>query len=463
MYLRAILGSLQQHLVGLSDLPRGTVEPLTINIKVSAVDGGTLGECVAFPAPMPADVKLHIPRIARAGLALDVGISLNEDYTSAHANALAEALNSLAAHLCISAAVVSSSHPLVEPVLLVPAFVVSASSHAVFARFSIPPITSDRTRPIDECQVILTALLLAGRSLVTDMPLCFPVTKAVGLSSPRRRMHSDTGGAFYCTAVVSAAGELFVGFPRQGAISLYDRNLIPLMPVKREELNIQGEVMTVALSDDDDVLILGASFSGTEVVAHNLSTRTERWRASGYAMCFGLAILPAAHSSTAGSVIASSHSSKMLHVLSIADGAELARSETPTEPVYLAADPLSSTVFVNVDSPSRVLVYDWDATARTLFLRCQLEGVPEATHGDEYHPLAVMPPSPGDNVGHLVVASHASKSLLVFSLPDLRLVLTHTISELSGNVRGLAADPAGISLVVLCATEMRVLPWPLEG
>jgi hypothetical protein len=129
--------------------------------------------------------------------------------------------------------------------------------------------------------------------------------------------------------------------------------------------------------------------------------------------------------------------------------------------VYLAADPLSNTVFVNVDSSAEVLAYDWDATACTLIRRCRLDGIAD-NRSSAYRPLAVMPPSPGDSVSHLVIANHSTTTLQVFSLPDLRHVRTHTV-ELSGGIRGLAADPAGISLVVFCEADMHVLPWPLEG
>jgi hypothetical protein len=51
----------------------------------------------------------------------------------------------------------------------------------------------------------------------------------------------------------------------------------------------------------------------------------------------------------------------------------------------------------------------------------------------------------------------------VLSLPDRRLVHTHTLEGMV--VTGLAADPSGTALAVCDAASkaIHVLPWPLPG
>jgi hypothetical protein len=61
------------------------------------------------------------------------------------------------------------------------------------------------------------------------------------------------------------------------------------------------------------------------------------------------------------------------------------------------------------------------------------------------------------------VGTFREPTLLVLSLPDRRLVYTHTLEGME--VSGLAADPSGTALAV-CDTASKaihVLPWPLPG
>jgi hypothetical protein len=80
-----------------------------------------------------------------------------------------------------------------------------------------------------------------------------------------------------------------------------------------------------------------------------------------------------------------------------------------------------------------------------------------------WRPLAVLPPTPGRHTSHLVVGTLGVPTLLVLSLPDRRLVHTHTLEGMA--VTGLAADPSGTALAVCDAAfaAIHVLPWPLPG
>ena len=74
-----------------------------------------------------------------------------------------------------------------------------------------------------------------------------------------------------------------------------------------------------------------------------------------------------------------------------------------------------------------------------------------------------MPPAPGLRTLYLIVGTCDTPTLRVLSLPDRRLVHTHTLEGMK--VRGLAADPSGTALAV-CDNKseaVHVLPWPLPG
>ncbi len=76
-------------------------------------------------------------------------------------------------------------------------------------------------------------------------------------------------------------------------------------------------------------------------------------------------------------------------------------------------------------------------------------------------PLAMMPPASGLRTFYLIVGVCYSSTLHILSLPDRRLVHTHTLEGMV--VRGLAADPSGTALAVCdyASKAVHVLPWPL--
>jgi hypothetical protein len=100
--------------------------------------------------------------------------------------------------------------------------------------------------------------------------------------------------------------------------------------------------------------------------------------------------------------------------------------------------------------------FRWDGAALVA------EGVVEAAGtGDYERPLAVMPPTPGRHTSYFVVGTRTKPILRVMSLPDCRLVHTHTLKGMV--VTDLAADPSGTALAVCdrASKAIHVLPWPL--
>ena len=105
-----------------------------------------------------------------------------------------------------------------------------------------------------------------------------------------------------------------------------------------------------------------------------------------------------------------------------------------------------------------VIVFRWDGA--TLVKEGKVEAVGGAAN---FRPLTVMPPAPGLRTSYIVVGTCFTPTLHVLSLPDRRLVHTHTLEGMQ--IVGLAADPSGTALAVCdyASNAVHVLPWPLPG
>ncbi len=105
-----------------------------------------------------------------------------------------------------------------------------------------------------------------------------------------------------------------------------------------------------------------------------------------------------------------------------------------------------------------MVAYKWDGVSLIG------DGVVENTDTTGNHRLVVvMPPAPGLHTSYLIVGTENSPTLHVISLPDRRLVHTHTLE--GKEVVGLAADPSGTALAVCdkVSRAVHVLSWPLPG
>jgi hypothetical protein len=156
-----------------------------------------------------------------------------------------------------------------------------------------------------------------------------------------------------------------------------------------------------------------------------------------------------------GLVVASVYSINKLQVYRLAEG-ELVVTAPADSPTFIAADPATATLYVCTGR--QVTSFRWDGGALLP------EGVVEAAGNRAgIRPLAVMPPAPGQRTSHLVVGTNNIPTLLVLSLPNRRLVPTHTLE--GTDVVGLAADRSGTALDVCdgALKAVHVLPWPLPG
>ena len=103
-----------------------------------------------------------------------------------------------------------------------------------------------------------------------------------------------------------------------------------------------------------------------------------------------------------------------------------------------------------------VIAYRWDGATLVK------EGRVEAAGGtDKARSLTVMPPAPGLRTSYLFVGTAGTPTLHVLSLPERRLVHTHTLEGMK--VYGLAADPSGTALAVCDNASGAIHDLPLPG
>jgi hypothetical protein len=170
------------------------------------------------------------------------------------------------------------------------------------------------------------------------------------------------------------------------------------------------------------------------------------------------ACLPASAAAAAHElIIASIYWTNELRIHGLADGA-LVTTAFADHPTFIASDPVTSVLYVSTSC--NVSAFHCNGSALVS------EGVVEAAGDKGYaRPLAVISPTAGQHTSssYLIVGTCNASTLLVLSLPDRRLVHTHTLEGMK--VKGLAADPSGTALAV-CDRESKavhVLPWPLPG
>ncbi len=174
----------------------------------------------------------------------------------------------------------------------------------------------------------------------------------------------------------------------------------------------------------------------------------------------GIAVLPQHNK-----VFVSSYKDDKLHAHRLSDGVLVASAIVPWCS-FLASDPATSTVYACVynerfgvfDENFIVVAFRWNG------VKLVKDGKVEAAGATNNHrPLAVMPPAPGLRTSYLVMGTLDSPTLIVLSLPDRRLVHTHTLEGMQ--VVGLAADPSGTALAVCdySSKAVHALPWPLPG
>jgi hypothetical protein len=272
----------------------------------------------------------------------------------------------------------------------------------------------------------------------------------------------------YAPLVITGVANKYVSSPastREGTlyapsnkctdVLVFSADGTPLPVLTLAALGLSSHTISAAFVDDGGTLLLAdANDASSKLVAVDAASRAVCWSAALGCNCQGVAALPAQ-----GVVVVSAPKHAMLHVHRLSDGVRVASGDAARS-TFVAAYPASGTVYASTGAlPScAVSAFRWDGTA--LVAEGVVEGAGTAGH---WRPLAVMPPTPGLHTSYLVVGTYGEPTLLVLSLPDCRLVHTHTLEGML--VTGLAADPSGTALAVCdgASTAIHVLPWPLPG
>ena len=232
----------------------------------------------------------------------------------------------------------------------------------------------------------------------------------------------------------------------------------------------QDTLHAVACGTDDLILLVGRS---GRISLLEATTREIRWSVSPdpdlepMLLYLGAAILakPGVAVFTLEPRGEALDDQGILEVRSLSDGARLSRVRAPGIGLYMAADPVSSVVYVgDAVAPCGVRAFKWNDRVGSLELVGTIAAI---TPVDNCRPLAVMPPAPGSCTSHLVVGCIWSSHLVVLALPGHTVVRTFSVAPLK--VTGLAADPTGTALVI-CGIHLdarserivQVVPWPLD-
>ena len=463
--MRSALCALLRAIHSARFLPRFPVEPTLVQLKIHHA---SLVKCAILA---PIGVQAHharvenIPRGARRGQNVQFELLLS-DYPCVHETELKVAIASLALHVRIDAVFHRSSHsqPVRVPVMMDLEREPTHATHLLCGTVSVSiAIPIDVKRDAERDAVLVIHRITLGRHAVPlpqaiSLPLCLPCV--VSMHAPLSNMHVETCG--WLDFAIGPDGTLYV--------SLSGRDLrvfsacgfgSPLSDFTLGDKVDNMRSRSVAVCAATNTLLFANSNYAWNMVAINMSSRAVRWVLKSMAgCCNSIGVLP-----TQGLVVFNNCQNKTddLRVHRLTDGTFVTRTNSFARLICsIAVDPVSAVVYCNVANNygdvNSVFAYVWSGiglvedeyvhaagTSRTTFL------------------LSVVPPGPGQHTSFLVAAKNQSSILRVFSLPDRRLVHTHTLAN--NEIVGLTADPSGTALAVCDKTSeaIHVLPWPLPG
>jgi hypothetical protein len=440
------------------DLPSAPLEPTNISAHSVTDSYFDLGR-VRAPSAVTADfVDLsNLQSYASANRSFSFRVSLSSAYMVEGPEDAYAAIESLVHHLHVDAVLLTPDTDATRPLSLEVRYVPQASCRCVTALVTIPHRTPHSSKiVVNSVYVAGSAVTASHAQLPFTAVVCQGLLPLLRLPAPRFKLYT------LLTPAVSGSGRVFVPQIDSAETLVFGYDGIALPSVDLEPLGLSTSVTIVTgVCDLTNTLILADMVEPTGRIAGiDVETHTLRWSAPA-AGCRGIAVL-----SERGVFIAAFHATSSLHVYRIADGALLSTSsKLPGMPVYAAADPITSTVFVSVGV--QVHAYKWDGN-----MLLSQGVVKESEPGENYRALAWIPPSDSSPLSYLVVGTWGTSEVMVLSLPDCKLIARISLRRppesqragLSLTVKGLAADPTGSSLVV-CDNDdgVYVLPWPLAG
>jgi hypothetical protein len=429
----------------LATLPHGPVEPSLLRLEL---DEGALlssirtaGTVLAPRGVHAADVVVRgLPTTVRPGRPLHFELALCDDYPCRAPAELEAAAASLAFHarLAVSLETGAESQPLVVSL--------TSGLGIVVVSVAIPESAGKGA------EVVVSSVTFAGQPVTGEqaLPTRFRVIR--GMSSPL--LLKGASNSYSSAPVITRDGTLYAPLFKSAAVLVFSDTGTPLPALHTVTLGLSSRTISAAFVDDAGTLLLAdANDASSKLVAVDAASRAVRWSAALGCNCLGIAALPAQDV-----VIVSDRKHEKLHVHRLSDGVRVASTKA-TYPTYVTADPASGTVYASTGAyPSSVSAFRWDRAALVA------DGVVEAAGtADNLRPVAVMPPTPDRHTSYLVVGTCDKPTLLVLSLPDRRLIYTHTLEGMKAT--GLASDPSATALAVcdFASKAIHVLPWPLPG
>jgi len=433
---------LQGFLDALLALPRGPVELTLLELEHNAA-ACTFGALLAPCGARAGDVVVRgLPTSLRPGHQLRFELALSADYPCRAPAELEAAAASLAFHAHVAVLLVCGAES-PQPMQATLAHA-SAGSGSVAVTVAIPEGTHRNV----EC--VVSGVAFAGQAVTGGQALPVRLRVVAGMHAPLR-LEGAVAASSSSTPVITLDGTLYAPILDSPDVLVFAADGTPLPPLPLAALGLSRYARSAAFVEATGTLLL-SDHDGTAstLVAVDAASRVVRWSAALGGSCYGVAVLPAQ-----GVVVANDFESDKLHAHRLSDGTRVASANADWT-TFVAADPATATAYASTSG--KVSAFRWDGAALVE------EGIVEAagsTRNDR--PVAVVPPAPGQRTSYLVVGRCYSPTLRVLSLPDRRLVHTHTLEGME--VMGLASDPSGTALVVCDAASkaIHVLPWPLPG
>jgi hypothetical protein len=443
----------------LATLPHGPIEPSLLRLEL---DEGALLSWVrtagAVLAPRhicAADIVVRaIPSHVRPGCPLQFELALADDYPCRAPAELEAAAASLAFHARVDVSLERGA----ELHQVLNADCAWTRGGFVTVTVAAPETASCGSDFVVNCVTVRGQTVMGAGGLV---PSCR--THVASFIYGPRVIHEGGGGGIPTTPVFTLDGKLLVPSHGSANVLAFAWDGTPLPPLPLHSVGLPPTVTWAAFVAATGTLLLadGPGGGSLKLVAVDASTGTARWSTIAGHVSHGIAALP-----SQGVFVVTDAANGQLHVHRLSDGARVSSTVPGAAKAasFVASDAASGTVFVNTGTPPEVYqtaAFRWSGAA------LEADGVVEAAGLCAVkRPLAVIPPPRGMRTSYLVVGDRfaMTPNLLVFSLPDRRLLHTHVLLE-DTKVDGLAADPCGAAIAVWDAASraVHVLPWPLPG
>jgi hypothetical protein len=434
-------------------LPHGPVEPSLLRLEL---DKGALMSSIRTAGTVLAPRGVHAADVLVRGLLLRVHpgrplqfeLALSKDYPCRAPAELEAAAASLAFHarVCVSLETGAELEPL--QATLTPA---AGGGSVVSVSVAIPESAGRGA------EVVVSSVTVTGQPVTRGQVLPERLPAIRGMHTPLL-IAGAISQAFGCVPVISLEGTLYVPQSDSPVVLAFAADGMPFPSILLAALGLSANTRCAAFVEATGTLLLAdTNRDSSKLVAVDAASRAVRWSTALQYDCHGIAVLP-----VQGMVVVSDSIQNKLHVHRLSDGVRVASAKA-TSPKYVAADPASGTVYASshiYEEACTVSAFRWDGAALVA------EGGVEAgfaDHSGTQRPLAVMSPTLGRHTSYLIVGTAWTSTLCVMSLPDRRLVHTHTLEGML--VTGLAAHPSGTALAVCdyASKAIHVLSWPLPG